>query len=101
MHRACSADHVAGGTCTRREAMAMLTQHAPASDRLGPIDLLAIEFPSARLSAPGFEQLLALADQGVIDILDLEFITKDAAGTARTVDVRELPTAGTVDLSVW
>jgi len=41
-------------------------------DELGPIDFLAIEFPGAHISAPGFEQLLSLADQGVIDILDLE-----------------------------
>ena len=50
-------------------------------DELGPIDFLAIEFPGGHLSAPGFEQLLSLADQGVIDILDLEFITKDPRAT--------------------
>jgi hypothetical protein len=44
-------------------------------DVLSLIDFLAIEFPHARLSAPGFEQLLTLADQGVIGILDLEFGT--------------------------
>jgi hypothetical protein len=59
---------------------------------LGPIDFLAIEFPGAQLSAPGFDQLLSLADQGVIGLLDLEFITKDAAGNARKIDVGELAT---------
>ena len=61
-------------------------------DELGPVDFLAIEFPGARISAPGFEQLLSLADQGVIDILDLEFITKDSAGVVGSVDVSELST---------
>lgn len=42
------------------------------ADELGPIDFLAIEFPGGNISAPGFEQLLSLADGGVIDILDLE-----------------------------
>jgi len=81
----------------------MAPQPHPASgnDELGPIDFLAIEFPSAQITAPGFEQLLSLADQGVITILDLEFITKDAAGHARTVEARELPTANAVDLSAW
>jgi hypothetical protein len=69
-------------------------------DELGPIDFLAIEFPGAHLSAPGFEQLLSLADQGVIRLLDLEFITKDSAGNARKVDVGDLPNSD-ADLSVW
>ena len=36
-----------------------------------------------RLTAPGFEQLLSLADQGVIQILDMEFIAKDVAGMSK------------------
>ena len=44
------------------------------ADELGPIDFLAMEFPGEHISAPGFEQLLSLADQRVIDLLDLEFI---------------------------
>jgi Family of unknown function (DUF6325) len=70
-------------------------------DELGPIDFLAIEFPGAHISAPGFEQLLSLADQGVIDILDLEFIAKDPAGIASKVDVDEVANPDGVDLSAW
>ena len=80
--------------------MSAPTEPAPA-DELGPIDFLAIEFPGAHISAPGFEQLLSLADQGVIDILDLEFITKDPAGNASKVDIGELANPDGVDLSVW
>jgi hypothetical protein len=70
-------------------------------DELDPIDFLAIEFPGARISAPGFEQLLSLADQGVIAILDLEFIAKDAAGNAAKADVGDLASPDGVDLSAW
>jgi len=70
-------------------------------DELGPVDFLAIEFPGEHISTPGFEQLLSLADQGVIDILDLEFITKDSAGGASKVDVGELRNPDGVDLSAW
>lgn len=70
-------------------------------DELGPIDFLAIEFPDARITAPGFQQLLSLADQGVIAILDLEFITKDSAGHARKTDVHELGNPGGADLRAW
>ncbi|MBV9094608.1 MAG: hypothetical protein JO132_12145 [Streptosporangiaceae bacterium] len=71
------------------------------ADELGPIDFIAIEFPGARITAPGFEQLLSLADQGVIDILDVEFITKDDAGNVGKADVGELRHPSGVDLSVW
>ena len=80
--------------------MSAPSQPAP-DDELGPIDFLAIEFPGAHISAPGFEQLLSLADQGVIDILDLEFIGKDPACNASTVDVGELANPDGVDLSAW
>ena len=57
-----------------------MTTPQPGSDgdELGPVDFLAIEFPGGRLTSPGFKQLLALANQGVVEILDMEFITKDA-----------------------
>jgi hypothetical protein len=70
-------------------------------DELAPIDFLAVEFPGAHISAPGFEQLLSLADQGVISILDLEFITKDSAGVATKVNVDDLANPDGVDLSAW
>jgi len=45
--------------------------------------------------------LLSLADQGVISVLDLEFITKDAEGNASKVDVGDLANPDGVDLSAW
>jgi uncharacterized protein DUF6325 len=80
--------------------MSAPTEPDPA-DELGPIDFLAIEFPGGHISAPGFEQLLSLADRGVIHILDLEFIAKDSAGNAGKADVGELANPDGVDLSVW
>jgi hypothetical protein len=77
------------------------TQPGPDGDKLGPVDFLAIEFPAGRLTATGFEQLLSLADQGVVDILDMEFITKDANGTSKKVDVWEFAVPEGVDLSAW
>ena len=80
--------------------MAAVSQPEP-GDELGPVDFLAIEFPGGRLTSAGFEQLLSLADQGVIDILDLEFVGKDPAGNASKVDIGELANPDGVDLSVW
>lgn len=70
-------------------------------DELGPVDFLAIEFPRRQLTSPGFEQLLALADQGVVNILDMEFITKDADGRSQKVDIWEFAVPEGVDLSAW
>lgn len=70
-------------------------------DELGPVDFLAIEFPRRQLTSPGFEQLLALADQGVVGILDMEFITKDADGRSQKVDIWEFAVPEGVDLSAW
>jgi hypothetical protein len=49
-------------------------------DELGPVDFVAMEFPGGRLTASGFARLLSLADQGVVEILDMEFIAKDVDG---------------------
>ncbi|MBV9384448.1 MAG: hypothetical protein JOY82_01020 [Streptosporangiaceae bacterium] len=81
--------------------MSASSEHRPDEDELGPVDFLAIEFPGARITAPGFEHLLSLVSQGTIRILDLEFITKDSAGSARMADVRELGGSDGIDLGAW
>ena len=77
------------------------TQPESDDDELGPVDFLAIEFPGGRLTAPGFEKLLGLADQGIVEILDMEFIAKDAEGTSKKVDVWEFAVPEGVDLAAW
>ncbi|HTQ94835.1 MAG TPA: DUF6325 family protein [Streptosporangiaceae bacterium] len=81
--------------------MAMPSQPGSDHDELAPVDFLAIEFPDGRLTAPGFEQLLSLADQGVIEILDMEFIVKGADGQSKKVDVWEFAVPAGVDLTAW
>ncbi len=70
-------------------------------DVLGPVDFLAIEFPGGQLTAAGFERLLSLANEGVVDILDMEFITKDTDGKSKKIDAWEFAVPGGVDLSAW
>jgi Family of unknown function (DUF6325) len=80
--------------------MTAAAQSGP-GDELGPVDFLAIEFPGGQLTATGFEKLLSLADQGVVDILDMEFIARDADGTSKKIDVWEFAVPEGVDLSAW
>ena len=70
-------------------------------DVLGPVDFLAIEFPGGQLTAAGFERLLSLANDGVVDILDMEFITKDTDSKSKKIDAWEFAVPGGVDLGAW
>ena len=81
--------------------MSAATESGPDDDELGPIDFLAVEFPGARITTGGFERLLALADGGVIGILDVEFVASNGDGNARKVDVQELSNLGGADLGAW
>jgi hypothetical protein len=81
--------------------MATATGPGPDDDELGPIDFLAIEFPGARVTSEGFEQLLALAEAGVIGIVDVEFVASGGGDDVRKVNPRELSTPGGADLSAW
>ncbi|MGB6584057.1 MAG: DUF6325 family protein [Streptosporangiaceae bacterium] len=73
----------------------------PTQDRTAPGSSDTAEPGSARVPAPGFEKLISLADQGVIEILDMEFIVKDADGKSRKVDVWEFAVPEGVDLTAW
>ena len=81
--------------------MSAATESGPDDDELGPIDFLAVEFPGGRITTGGFERLLALADGGVIGILDVEFVASNGDGNARKVDVQELGNLGGADLGTW
>ena len=81
--------------------MSAATESGPDDDELGPIDFLAVEFPGGRITTGGFERLLALADGGVIGILDVEFVASNGDGNARKVDVQELGNLGGADLGAW
>jgi hypothetical protein len=60
-------------------------------DELGPIDYVVIEFPAdkARFDGAVLEQLTALVDAGIIKVLDLLIIKKEADGTFDGFEVHE------------
>jgi hypothetical protein len=49
-------------------------------DEAGPIEYLIVEFLSGRVSADAFHQLLELAHDDRIRILDIEFVVRPVAG---------------------
>src|SRR5215216_134587 len=70
-------------------------------DVLGPISYLVVEFPGSKMTGEGFPILLDLVDRGVIRILDLMFITRDANGSTRVVELSDIDRDGRLDLAVF
>ncbi len=70
-------------------------------EALGPISYLIVEFPGSKMTGEGFPLLLDLVDRGVIRILDLMFITRNAEGVTRVVDLSDVDRDGRFDLAIF
>jgi Family of unknown function (DUF6325) len=70
-------------------------------DELGSIGYLAAEFPTGRITKEDAAIVLDAVNRRIIRVLDLEFITKDADGSVRRVELEELDNPDGVDLNVW
>jgi hypothetical protein len=68
---------------------------------VGPIDYLALEFPGARLKGEGMAALVDLVDRGIIQVLDMRAIRKEADGTFTAVALTDLDNDGQLDLAVF
>jgi len=73
----------------------MTTSEAPSDrdqlDELGPIDYIVLEWPGREPSGEALPLVLDLVDRGVIRVIDVAFLTKDADGTHGALDVGSLP----------
>jgi hypothetical protein len=60
-------------------------------DELGPIDYLVVEFPAGKADFSGAmaAQLKALIEAGIVRVLDLLIITKDADGAVDAFELHE------------
>ena len=70
-------------------------------EQAGPIDYLMVEFPGNRMTGEAFPLLVDLADRGIIRILDLVFVTKDADGNVAGLEISDLDGDGDLDLAVF
>ena len=70
-------------------------------DEMGPVDYIVVEFPGGKLRGEGLTLLMDLVDHGVIRVVDLAFVRKDADGSVVAVAIRDLDGDGQFDLSVF
>src|SRR5438270_5975302 len=59
-------------------------------EELGPIDFLCIEFPHRHAPGAGIQLLLHLVDRGIVRVLDLAFLRKEADGSVHRVPLADL-----------
>jgi hypothetical protein len=71
------------------------------ADALGPISYLIVEFPGNKMTGEGFEILVDLVDRGLIRIIDLTFVTCDEDGTIRALELQEIDSDKSFDLTVF
>lgn len=69
-------------------------------DSIGPVDYLVVEFPDARLARETLPSLVDLVDRGVVRVLDLVFLRKDAGGAVTAVELADFDRDGHLDMRV-
>ncbi|MEJ8641286.1 DUF6325 family protein [Streptomyces sp. MS1.HAVA.3] len=68
---------------------------------MGPVDYLVVEFPGNRMTGEAFPLLVGLVDQGIVRILDMRFVEKDADGNVAGLEVTQLEDGSGLGLSVF
>src|SRR6185436_3720422 len=66
---------------------------------MGPVDYLVIEFAADRRTGEGLNHLVDLVDQGLIRILDLVFLRRNADET--TTEIALADRDGELDLAIF
>jgi Family of unknown function (DUF6325) len=70
-------------------------------EEMGPVDYVLIEFPDGQPTGQAAPLLLDLVDRGLIRILDLMFITKDADGNTTAIEIADIDGDGAPDYMVF
>ena len=59
-------------------------------EEMGPVDYIVLEWPDRQPNGEVFPMILELVDRGIIRILDVAFITKDADGAIAGLELDAL-----------
>jgi hypothetical protein len=65
-------------------------------DELGPVDYLVVEFPAGQqnFTGEGAAELIRLHDAGIIRIMDILILAKNADGSVEAQELSDLPNLG-------
>ena len=68
-------------------------------DDLGPIDYVVVEFPAGASNFTGemVTELVALVDAGLIRVVDILILTKDADGSVEAIELEDLDDLGELE----
>jgi len=72
-----------------------------ASNALGPVSYLIVEFPGNKMTGDGLPLLVDLVDRGIIRILDLLLVMRGEDGTTAVVELSDLDGDGELDLAIF
>jgi hypothetical protein len=70
-------------------------------DQMGPVDYIVVAFPVERMTGEAFPMLIDLVERGVIRILDLVFLRKDADGTVTTLTQVDLDRMKVIEAALF
>jgi Family of unknown function (DUF6325) len=70
------------------------------TESMGPVDYIVVEFPDARVTGDALPRLVDLVDRGVVRILDLVFLRKEADGSVIGIEIADVDGDGELDLQV-
>ncbi|RDI31376.1 hypothetical protein DEU38_10489 [Rhodococcus sp. AG1013] len=71
-------------------------------DDLGPIDYLVVEFPADRQpDGSALPILRGLVERGIIRVLDLAFVRKEADGSLSGIEIDDVGFEGEIDVTLF
>jgi hypothetical protein len=68
-------------------------------DELGPVDYAVVEFPAGESNFTGemVKELLALVEGGIIRVIDVLILTKDADGSVEAIELSDVDELGELE----
>jgi hypothetical protein len=72
-----------------------------ASEAMGPVSYLVVEFPGNKMTGEGLAALVDLVDLGIVRVLDLVFVMRDTDGSITAMELRDIDGDGELDLTVF
>ena len=65
-------------------------------DELGPVDYVVVEFPAGATNFTGemVKELIALVDSGIVRVIDVLILTKDADGSVEATELADIDDLG-------